>query len=276
MGRFRVSVAGLLLVVLVAGVGLAALRSPSPALAGTLLLLTLGLLGFATLGAVYRRGPQQAPWLGFALFGWGYLVLTGPAWWVPGPGRTELVTTPLLDRVRLLLRPDGPVGREPPPRELCLIGLNEPEFLDAKTKAIRAALERPIPMPFAQETPLDDVMKYVSSATQSAELSEGIPVYVDPRELAAARRTMMSPVTLNLDDVPLKLCLRLMLGQLGLGYRIEDGVLTIGLGRFSEEADEAFHRVGHALFALGAGSLGAIAGRMAHSRRGESLRDPAG
>jgi hypothetical protein len=33
-------------------------------------LMILGVLGTATLGAIYRRGERRAFWVGFALFGW--------------------------------------------------------------------------------------------------------------------------------------------------------------------------------------------------------------
>jgi hypothetical protein len=51
--------------------------------------------------------------------------------------------------------------------------------------------------------------------------------YVDPEGLAKARYTMTSPVTLDLEGVPLKTTLRLLLKQLGMTYSIEDGLLMI-------------------------------------------------
>ena len=97
---------------------------------------------------------------------------------------------------------------------------------DPKTKGIIAKLDEPISMNFANETPLEDVLKYIKSATQGPNDS-GIPIYVDPVGLQEAEKTLTSPITLDLEGVPLKTTLRLMLKQLGLTYTVKDGLLTI-------------------------------------------------
>ena len=97
---------------------------------------------------------------------------------------------------------------------------------DVKTKSILAKLDEPISMSFANETPLEDVLKYIKSATQGPNDS-GVPIYVDPVGLNEAEKTMTSPVTLDLEGVPLKTTLRLLLKQLGLTYTVKDGLLTI-------------------------------------------------
>jgi tetratricopeptide (TPR) repeat protein len=97
---------------------------------------------------------------------------------------------------------------------------------DPKTKSILAKLEEPVSMSFANETPLEDVLKYIKSATQGLN-DNGIPIYVDPVGLNEAEKTMTSPVTLDLEGVPLKTTLRLLLKQLGLTYTVKDGLLTI-------------------------------------------------
>src|SRR6202042_3036188 len=88
-----------------------------------------------------------------------------------------------------------------------------------KSKNILAALEEPISMSFANETPLEDVLKYIKAATQGPNYT-GIQIYVDPAGLYAAEKTMTSPVTLDVEGVPLKTTLRLMLNQLGLTYSV--------------------------------------------------------
>jgi len=97
---------------------------------------------------------------------------------------------------------------------------------DAKTKAILAKLEEPISMSFANETPLEDVLKYIRSASQGPNDS-GIPIYVDPVSLQEVERTLQSPVQLDLEGVPLKTTLRLLLKQLGLTYTVKNGVVMI-------------------------------------------------
>ena len=71
----RTSIAGLMAVVLVVALALVALRSGSKAWAGTTFLVTCGVLALAVVGAVCRGGSARAWWLGFALFGWGYMAL---------------------------------------------------------------------------------------------------------------------------------------------------------------------------------------------------------
>jgi hypothetical protein len=105
---------GLIVGVLACGFGLAALRNASPTWAGTMLLLTLGLLAVAVLGVIYRRDERRAWWLGFALFGWGFAALALAPWSKP----EALPSTGLLDRLYLRVSPTRVVAMEtyaPPP-----------------------------------------------------------------------------------------------------------------------------------------------------------------
>ncbi|MBX6316690.1 MAG: hypothetical protein IRY99_27815, partial [Isosphaeraceae bacterium] len=96
------------------------------------------------------------------------------------------------------------------------------ESRDPKTQAILQRLDQPISMPFPNETPLSDVLKYIKTATQGPALPEGIPIYVDPVGLTEAEKTEDSPVKMNLEGVSLKRALTLMLRQLGLVYTVKD------------------------------------------------------
>ncbi len=79
MDGTRVSVGGLLVTIMFAAVGLAALRASTELWASLVNASALALLGFAILGAILRRGTSRAFWLGFAVFGCGYLALaSGP------------------------------------------------------------------------------------------------------------------------------------------------------------------------------------------------------
>ncbi|MHB1557833.1 MAG: hypothetical protein ACYC61_10155 [Isosphaeraceae bacterium] len=72
---FRFSIARLMGVVILAAMGVAALRQSSEAWAGSMLLITLGAIAIALTGAFTREPAERAGWLGFALFGGGYLAL---------------------------------------------------------------------------------------------------------------------------------------------------------------------------------------------------------
>ena len=56
---------------------------------------------------------------------------------------------------------------------------------DPRTKQILEKLDEPISMSFANETPLDDVLKYIRQATTTPTFP-GIPIYVDPIGLQEA------------------------------------------------------------------------------------------
>ncbi len=76
MRRFRFSIASLLGVILFISVALAALRASNDAWDGCLLGLALTVLLTAILLAVHRADRKRAYWLGFALFGWTYLLVS--------------------------------------------------------------------------------------------------------------------------------------------------------------------------------------------------------
>ena len=88
-------------------------------------------------------------------------------------------------------------------------------------------------MTFPNETPLEDVIKYIRSCTKSATYPEGIPIYVDPIGLQQAEKTMVSPVTFDLKQVALRTSLTLILKQLGMGYQVKDGLLIDHLARIA-------------------------------------------
>ena len=98
--------------------------------------------------------------------------------------------------------------------------------VNPRSKLIFKRLDEAVSMSFAKETPLEDVLKYIKQAT-SEEKYGGIPIYVDPKGLKEAEATLQSPIQLELEGVPLKTSLRLLLKQIGLAYCVRDGVLII-------------------------------------------------
>jgi len=76
MNRIRFTIASQLVVVLLVAVGFAALRETSDLWDGGVFTLALAVLLVSILFAVHRTGSERAFWLGFALFGWGYLGLS--------------------------------------------------------------------------------------------------------------------------------------------------------------------------------------------------------
>jgi hypothetical protein len=96
MGRFRISIGRLLVVIAHCGVAFAALRSPSWIWASTFFSLVFASMAVATLTAIYRLGSQRAFWTGYAICGWLYLGLSCLSW-----GSSTLspliITTALMD-----------------------------------------------------------------------------------------------------------------------------------------------------------------------------------
>jgi hypothetical protein len=65
-----------MVVVLVAAILFAVFRNASPLWAGIVYLLVLGILGMAVLKAVPRLDTRRMTWLGFAVFGVSYFLLS--------------------------------------------------------------------------------------------------------------------------------------------------------------------------------------------------------
>ncbi|RUL85903.1 RNA polymerase sigma factor [Tautonia sociabilis] len=98
---------------------------------------------------------------------------------------------------------------------------------DPASKAILTALNRPISLPFDQETPLSDLLDYIRQGTVDDELSFGIPIYVDEVALQQADQSLQSPIRMKMEGIPLRTTLWLILRQLDLVYTVIDGVLII-------------------------------------------------
>jgi RNA polymerase sigma factor (sigma-70 family) len=100
---------------------------------------------------------------------------------------------------------------------------------DDRTKAILSELNERMTASFPRDVPLENVLKYIKSITQSEELDlpSGIPIYVDPIGLEETKNSLASPVMFAVEAIPLKDALRLVLDQLGLTYTVKDGLLTI-------------------------------------------------
>jgi Domain of unknown function (DUF4139)/N-terminal domain of unknown function (DUF4140) len=143
---------------------------------------------------------------------------TGEAW--PGVAVTLSTARPSLDA--------APPDLLPLKMAVSLANTQGPiEATDEPSQRIAAELGKQMTMSFPQETPLEDVLKYIKSNTQGRAFPDGIPIYVDPIGLQTAEKTLSSPVTLDLSHVPLRTTLKLLLQQLDLTYQIKDGLLKI-------------------------------------------------
>jgi hypothetical protein len=93
MSRRQISLKGLMALIALFAVGFVALKNPSEIWASFLFSLTLAVLATATLAAAAARGDDRVRWLGFATFGWVYLIFT---FLVPRPDPLQRHGTPAL------------------------------------------------------------------------------------------------------------------------------------------------------------------------------------
>ena len=214
---------------------------------GATFLATCALLGITILGAVGDHGVRRHLWLGAAIFGVSYMAMAF--------GRfVDRDTWPSLPTDHLLqaLRPWFPP---------VVSGFSTSlDGVAAANARIWETLERPVLMRFPDDTPLEDVLKYVRVAT-SGQTGKGISIYIDPIGLQEAEKSMTSTIrNIDLEVTPLKTSLRLCLDQLDLTYRVRDGMVFIT----SKESEvtpvyqDPFLIVGHCLLALLAAGFGAI------------------
>lgn len=127
-----------------------------------------------------------------------------------------------LEAEYLLAREKAGADRSPRDRPPANLALDD----DVQTLVIAKKLEQTIPIQFPDETPLEDALRYIQAATQEAD-GKAIPIYLDPDALMEAEKTPQSPIKLDLEGVPLKITLRLLLEQLGLVYEIKEGMMVI-------------------------------------------------
>jgi hypothetical protein len=153
---------------------------------------------------------------------------TGESW--PGVRVTLSTAMPSLDAA-------------PPellPLKMAVAGVVDSGPIDAhddKSQRILEKLGESISMSFAEDTSLEDVLKYIKQATTSSNYS-GIPIYVDPIGLQESEKSMTSTVrNINLDGVPLRVTLKLLLNQLNLTYQVKNGLLTITSKESAERAN---------------------------------------
>lgn len=126
-----------------------------------------------------------------------------------------------------------PPAPEEPPKKVYLAQAINPKVAETWEK-----LGAPIAMKFPRETPLEDVLTYIKSATKEEDEKDepGLMIYVDPIGLQEAEKTLTSPIQLELEGVPLSTSLGLLLKQLGMKFYVQkDGIVMIT----SESSDDA-------------------------------------
>jgi hypothetical protein len=107
MRRFRFSVAGLMAVILLLAVGMAALRDPTILWASAIFTAAVILFAASLLAAMAHRGAQRFSWAGMAVFGWSYLIISFGPWPGNSVGPPPLLPSSLLDHFQEYIVSDG-------------------------------------------------------------------------------------------------------------------------------------------------------------------------
>lgn len=129
--------------------------------------------------------------------------------------------------------PDSSEGPQIPLEEGRQIKKAIIDAVDAKNRPVLDALGKRVIMAFPDKTPLEDVLRYVRSATKDEKLPNGVPISVDAG-IPNADEAMRKSVTLQADDLPLMTSLTLVLRQVDLTWTVKDGLLVISAAEKKE------------------------------------------
>ncbi len=119
MRRFQFSLRALLGSAVFVAVACPSLLYASETIASLVFTATAVLLLAAVVAALFRRGPARAFWVGFAIFGWGYLWLAyrpDNPFALPVPAYGDLATTRLMSFTYYALLPRVRTRPAPPPQ----------------------------------------------------------------------------------------------------------------------------------------------------------------
>ncbi len=96
MIRPRITIAGLMVIVLYVALGFAALTNANYFWADATYTLAIISIATALLGTIVRKGTARVPWIGYAVFGWTYVLLDVLPSWVNSGFGFARVTRPNL------------------------------------------------------------------------------------------------------------------------------------------------------------------------------------
>jgi hypothetical protein len=105
MRPLRLTIAGFMGLILVIAVGLAALRHPTRLWANATFSMALAMDFGAVVAAISSEGRARSVCSGFAVCGWGYLVLALFPWFEANIG-PQLITTPWIESAYSWIDPD--------------------------------------------------------------------------------------------------------------------------------------------------------------------------
>lgn len=105
---------------------------------------------------------------------------------------------------------------------------------DPGSLAVRKSLDAKVDMPFKEGFPLDKVLRHLREGVIAADAGE-FHDHVDPIALSRADLNFTVKVVIDTKGETAAASLRRILGPLGLGATIKDGVVRIGLGSLAHD-----------------------------------------
>ena len=241
MREFRFNIVSILVAIVFVGFGFAALRQADDLWNSSLFSLTIGLLLAAVLLAIYRTEVRRAFWIGFALFGWGYLSVS----LIPST-ESRLITTK------------------------ALVLLNQSHILFDRAYVIRAALN--LDRLHAYNLTVDDVRKALIPSTMMSSpgrRNKGSE-WPDPVLASSESGELVLSVRSHYNKPEQYGNIILLANAEGEILRLKD-VAQVWLSSSSYDggagagATENFVGIGHSLFALLVGWLGGMLSRRLRS-----------
>ena len=144
----------------------------------------------------------------------------------PRPGRPGFQGRPDVPDRPWVQQTDGPSPEEQRVEIARLAATVAKNDENPNTKAVMDALDQPLTFRTTEESTLRDILKQIKESLTTAD-GKKVPIYVDPNGLKDAEVVLESSIQIDLEDVPVKFSLRLMLKQLRLAYCVRDGVVII-------------------------------------------------
>ncbi len=125
----------------------------------------------------------------------------------------------------------------------------------ARDARVVALLEREWPIKFAEPTPLRAVLTSLAKQVRE-DGGRPLPLYVDTTDIEDFEKTMGAPIILDLEGLPLRTTLRLILAQAGLRCQVKDGLLVIEFDDTEKKAAEERQKRQDQLVPPGQGGMG--------------------
>jgi hypothetical protein len=104
---------------------------------------------------------------------------------------------------------------------------------DPRNKEVFGKLEMIIPFHFADDvSTLQDVIAYIKEKTKTGPNDPGLSIVVEQKGLDNADKTLASPLGIDIEGIPLRISIDIIVRQLGMTYYVRDGGVYINWSKY--------------------------------------------